>query len=77
MRPGSPFLTELQSTQDRLGKMPVTSYRTPMDLIILPATSSIWDRAENLEYPVIMHPLMLNSSKVLSDVERRLLDVKR
>jgi triacylglycerol lipase len=76
MRPGSPFLTELQSTQDRLGKMPVTSYRTPMDLIILPATSSIWDRAENLEYPVIMHPLMLNSNKVLSDVERRLLDAK-
>lgn len=72
MRPGSPFLTELNSTQDRLGKIPVASYRTPMDLIILPPTSSIWDRAENLEYPVIMHPLMLSSKPVMKDIEQRL-----
>ncbi len=74
MRPGSPFLRNLQQTQDQLGKMPVTSYRTPMDLIILPPTSSIWDRAENLEYPVLMHPLMITSDKVIRDIERRLLD---
>ena len=72
MRPGSPFLTELAATQGNLGKIPVTSYRTPMDLIILPPESSIWDRAENLEFPVLAHPLMLNSNKVLNDVERRL-----
>lgn len=74
MRPGSPFLANLEKTQDQLGKMPVTSYRTPMDLIILPPSSSIWDRAENLEYPVLMHPLMITSDKVISDIERRLLD---
>ncbi len=72
MRPGSQFLAELNSTQDRLGKIPVTSYRTPMDLIILPPASSIWDRAENLEYPVILHPLMLTSRKVMENIERRL-----
>jgi triacylglycerol lipase len=72
MRPGSPFLAELRRTEDRLGKMPVTSYRTPMDLVILPPTSSVWDRAENLEFPVILHPFMLNSNAVLTDVERRL-----
>ncbi len=72
MRPGSRFLTDLRNTQDSLGKMPVTSYRTPMDLIILPPTSSIWDRAENLEYPVILHPLMLTSNRVLTDIEHRL-----
>ena len=72
MRPGSPFLAGLQSSQDRLGKIPITSYRTPMDLIILPPTSSIWDRAENLEYPVLMHPLMLTSEPVLKDIEQRL-----
>ncbi|MES2922578.1 MAG: lipase [Verrucomicrobiota bacterium] len=72
MRPGSPFLADLQRTEDRLGKIPITSYRTPMDLIILPPTSSVWDRAENLEYPVILHPFMLNSKAVLTDVERRL-----
>jgi triacylglycerol lipase len=73
MRPGSPFLAELARSQDRLGKMPVASYRTPMDLVILPPTSSVWNRAENLEYPVVLHPLMLHSNQVLADVEQRLL----
>ena len=72
MRPGSRFLADLHRTQDRLGKIPVTSYRTPMDLVILPPTSSVWDRAENLAYPVILHPLMLTSNRVLTDIERRL-----
>jgi len=74
MRPKSPFLTSLHESEDKLGGIPVTSYRTPMDLIILPATSSVWDRAENLEYPVLAHPLMVYSDTILSDVERRLLD---
>ena len=72
MRPGSPFLANLYQTEGNLGKMLVTSYRTPLDLIILPPSSSIWDRAENLEYPVIMHPMMLTSNRVLSDIEQRL-----
>lgn len=73
MRPGSWFLRNLHETQGSLGKMPVVSYRTPMDLVILPPTSSIWDRAENLEYPVILHPMMLTSNKVLTDIEKRLM----
>jgi len=72
MRPGSPFLANLKKSEHRLGKMPVASYRTPMDLIILPPCSSVWDRAENLEFPVIMHPLMLTSRAVIDDVEKRL-----
>ena len=72
MRPGSPFLTNLEKTEGRLGKMPIASYRTPMDLIILPPSSSIWDRADNQEFPVIMHPMMLTSRAVLDDVEKRL-----
>jgi triacylglycerol lipase len=54
--------------------MPVVSYRTPMDLVILPTDSSVWDRAENLSFPVVLHPLMLTSGKVLDDIERRLLE---
>lgn len=72
MRPGSRFLSDLQDSQTRLGEMQVTSYRTPMDLIILPPTSSIWERAENLEFSVLMHPLMLSSNRVLVDIEQRL-----
>lgn len=73
MRPDSPFLAELARSEDRLGKMRVTSLRTPLDLVIVPPKSSVWERAENLEYPVILHPLMLESRKVLADVEQRLL----
>ena len=72
MRPGSDFLINLHKTQDKLGKMPVASYRTPLDLVILPPSSSVWDRAENQEYPVILHPMMLTSTRVLDDIERRL-----
>jgi triacylglycerol lipase len=72
MRPGSDFLTGLSESESKLGNMPVVSYRTPMDLIILPPASSVWRRAENLEFPVLMHPLMLSSGPVLRDIERRL-----
>ena len=72
MRPGSPFLKNLEETEHRLGDIPVVSHRTPMDLIILPTESSVWDRAENLSHPVILHPLMLYSKPVLDDIEKRM-----
>jgi triacylglycerol lipase len=71
MRPGSPFLQDLEETEDTLGDMPIVSYRTPMDLIILPTNSSIWERAENYSYTVALHPLMLHTRSVLDDIERR------
>jgi len=74
MRPSSQFLADLHATQAKLGKMPVVSYRTPLDLVILPTDSSVWDRAENLSIPVLLHPLMLSSHCVLTDIERRLLE---
>ena len=73
MRPGSQFLAELDKSADRLGKLPIVSYRTPMDLVIIPSASSIWERAENLEFPIVLHPLMLTSNSVLSDIERHLM----
>ncbi len=74
MRPGSPFLKRLASTESELGDMPVVSYRTPLDLIIVPADSSVWERAENVSHPALLHPFMVTSHTVLSDIERRLLD---
>lgn len=74
MRPDSPFLQHLATTESKLGKMPVVSYRTPLDLIIVPARSSVWDRAENISHPALLHPLMVTSNTVISDIERRLLD---
>lgn len=71
MRPGSDFLRDLESTESTLGAIPITSYRTPMDLMILPTTSSVWNRAENHSYKVILHPLMLSSKPILDDIENR------
>jgi len=72
MRPNSLFLAELKRTEERLGPMPVVSYRTPLDLIILPASSSKWDRAENISHPALLHPLMVTSPTILRDIENRL-----
>lgn len=72
MRPGSEFLQELEETEDSLGDMPIISYRTPMDLIILPTRSSVWDRAENHSHNVVLHPLMLHSNSVLDKIEGHL-----
>jgi triacylglycerol lipase len=71
MRPESDFLRELRETEGTLGSIPIVSYRTPMDLIILPTSSSIWDRAENQSHNIALHPLMLHSNSILDDIERR------
>ena len=73
MRPGSAFLRRLHATEETLREVQLVSYHTPMDLMILPATSSVWPRALNLDFPVLLHPLMLSDEDVLSDVERRVL----
>jgi triacylglycerol lipase len=73
MRPDSEFLNDLAKTEANLGNMPVVSYRTPLDLIILPPSSSVWDRAVNIEHPALLHPLMVTSNTVISDIGRRLL----
>lgn len=72
MRPGSPFLAELQRSEHRLGRMPVVSYRTPLDLIIVPSSNSKWERAENISHPALLHPLMVTSRTILEDIETRL-----
>ena len=73
MRPGSAFLRQLQSTEATLRGVQLVSYRTPMDLMIVPAVSSVWPRALNLDFLVLLHPLMLSDEDVLNDVERRVL----
>jgi triacylglycerol lipase len=71
MRPGSAFLRRLQATEKSLRGVELISYRTPLDLMILPSTSSIWAPALNLDFPVLLHPLMLSDEDVLGDIERR------
>ena len=72
MRPGSSFLNDLAATESELGEIPVFSYRTPLDLMILPSQSSDWQRATNLSFNVFLHPMMPRSKVVIADVLHRL-----
>lgn len=72
MRPGSEFLSSLQASEPELGRIPVVSYRTRLDLVILPSTNSIWERAENVEHPSLLHPFLLTNPVVMRDIENRL-----
>jgi triacylglycerol lipase len=72
MRPGSNFLEDLAATESRLGEIPVISYRTPFDLMILPSRSSEWQRATNLSFTVFLHPMMVRANSVINDITKRL-----
>jgi triacylglycerol lipase len=72
MRPGSGFLKDLAATESHLGEIPVISYRTPLDLMILPSRNSEWQRATNLSFKVFLHPMMPNAKSVIADITKRL-----
>jgi len=71
MRPESTLLKRLAKGEDRLGEMPLVSYRTPRDAIILPSESSIWERAENLAIDCPLHPMMPGSLELRRDLLAR------
>jgi triacylglycerol lipase len=68
MRPGSEFLQNLEKTSNRLQGIRILSYRTPLDLIILPSTSSHWDLAENHRIWVPAHPLVMHAPRVQREI---------
>jgi triacylglycerol lipase len=68
MRPGSALLKHLRETEDVLGDIPLLTYRTPMDLVILPTQNAIWDRADNVLVSVPLHALMSDSDEVRADL---------
>lgn len=59
MRPGSEFLRDLASDAIELKQVDFTSFWTPLDLIILPARSSVVPEARNVKLWVVAHPLMV------------------
>jgi len=68
MRPGSELLTHLANTEDRLGDLPIITYRTPMDLVIVPTKNAHWDRAENIIIRCPLHAMMSDSDRVRADL---------
>jgi triacylglycerol lipase len=59
MRVGSPFIQDLARDEGEWGGTTVYSFWTPLDLIIVPATSSRLKGAREKTFRVMAHPLML------------------
>lgn len=71
MRPGSALLRDLESDEDPWGDVEAHVLYTPMDLMILPARSSVLRKAASEKtIPVVLHPLMLSDRRVIACVLR-------
>ena len=64
MRPGSLFLQTLNKDLSSLVSISCTSIYTPLDLIILPAKSSLFPLAQTTRLLIPAHPLMIYHPKV-------------
>lgn len=65
MRPGSAFLKGLNRDAALLERVRFASIWTPLDLMIIPASSSRLGVGEEFRIPVLVHPWMLRSRRSL------------
>ena len=61
LRPYSPFLRTLWGAEHALDSTPLVSVWNPLDLVIVPSTSSVWLRARNEVAFCSSHPAMIRS----------------
>jgi triacylglycerol lipase len=74
MRPGSEFLQDLDSDRHQLKSIRFTSIWTPLDLMIVPARSSILPEARTVRLLVSHHAGMAGNERVMREVEAALSD---
>ncbi len=74
MRPNSDFLKRLGQNTACLQNVACYSYWTPFDLMIVPATSSVWDQADNIRVKALCHPLMVKNSRIIADILQKVGD---
>jgi triacylglycerol lipase len=68
MRPGSPFLLDLNQDSQRLAQLAFTSIWTPLDLTIVPPISSVMETAQNHRVLVPYHRALITSTRVFVQV---------
>ncbi|MEA3213534.1 MAG: triacylglycerol lipase [Chthoniobacter sp.] len=69
--PSSVFLRTLNADRAAWAKIPVASYWTPLDLMIVPANSSKWEIGETTRILCPLHPLMPRNRAVTADILAR------
>lgn len=74
LRPGSAFLQDLNRDRDGLRDLGFTSIWSPLDLMIVPATSSVIPEARSIALFVAAHAVMMRNRRVLEQIERALAD---
>jgi len=72
MRPESKFLMALQEDEAVFENIPVTSYRSPLDVVMLPTHSPKWERAENIRFWSAIHPALMWEKQLQKDLLQRL-----
>ena len=68
MRPNSDFIRDLNSDVDRLNVLNFTSLWTPLDLIILPPSSSQLGIGTEMQIPALTHPMMVSDSRTFKAI---------
>ncbi|HYW82923.1 MAG TPA: alpha/beta fold hydrolase [Spirochaetia bacterium] len=74
MRPGSPFMQDLDRDAAGLARISVTSIWSPLDILIFPAVSSRLPFGREVRIPVLLHFLMPGDRRVIEAVMRGLKD---
>ncbi len=64
----SPFTRELNSSTAAWENIPVRSYWTPYDLMIVPYTSSRWPVGDARQISCLLHPWMPRNREVMADI---------
>lgn len=72
MQPDSKFLRDLANDHLRFPETKWTTIRSPLDLMIVPSTSSMLPWAENIAVPVAAHPLIAFDRRVIDHTLRAL-----
>jgi triacylglycerol lipase len=74
MRPSSDFLQDLNKDKQMLKHIRFTTIWSPLDLIIVPSTSSVMAEARSVRVNVLAHALMMRDRRVLQLVQQALSD---
>ena len=65
---GSRFLARLNGDEHAWRNIPVRTYWTPLDLMIVPATSSLWPVGDTRTILCALHPWMVRNPALMADV---------
>ena len=72
MRRESDLLRELTHDAERLARIKFTSFYTPLDLMILPARSSVMPQARNIRIWAALHPSLILEKRCLRAISEAL-----